>query len=646
MSALAGLWNFDGDPGAERDCARMLAAQSIYGPHASDTWDAGSVAIGRNLYRILPEDVRDAQPLTGGEGRYVMVADVRLDNRDDLIRILQISAEQARGLADSAILLAAWERWREACFDQLVGDYAFAVWDRNDRRLILARDPLGARPLHYHRANKFVAFASMPKGLHTLAAIPREPDEERAAEYLALLPETGPASFFKNVERVEAGCHVAVTAVGTTSRRHWEPKRQRLKLAGAPEYAEAMRHHLDQAVRSQLRGAGNAVGAHLSSGFDSSAVASSAAIQMAETGGRVDAFTSVPRQGYDGPVPRGRHGDEGPVAACTAALYPNMQHVLIRGGERSPLANLDRNFFLYDRPLLNLCNATWVDAINDAARARKLTVLLTGQMGNMSISYDGLTLLPQLMRSGRWLKWLRESRGVIRNRHMRTLGVLNTTFGPYIPVPIWAWINKVLEDRNVSLESYSALNPERVAAIDLEARARATNVDLSYRPRKDGFETRLWVLRRVDLGNYTKGVLGGWGIDQRDPTADRRLLEFCLSVPEEQFLNNGKTKALARLAFDGRMAPEAIAMRGKGLQAIDWHEGLTAARGALAEEVARLEDCGPAATAIDVPRLQKLVAEWPEGGWETDEVMRSYRLALLRAVSTGHFLRRASGSNA
>ncbi|HEY4939807.1 MAG TPA: asparagine synthase-related protein [Rhizomicrobium sp.] len=646
MSALAGMWNFDGKPDAGLSCARMLTVQSIYGPHDEAQWDMGSICVGRRLFRSLPEDSYDNQPLAGGDGRYILIADVRLDNRDELIGTLQIPPDRARVLADSAVLLAAWERWQDDCFDHLVGDYAFALWDRSAQRLVLARDPLGMRPLHYHRGKSFLAFASMPKGLHALPEIPRQPDEERVAEHLALLPESGPQSFFKNIERVEAGCCVAVTAAGLTSRRHWEPQRKLIKLAGPEEYAEALRGHFDQAVRSQLRGAGETVGAHLSSGFDSSAVASSAAIQMARTGGKVVAFTAVPRQGYDGPTPHGRHGDEGPIAARTAALYSNMEHVRIRGGDRSPLANLDRNFFLYDRPVLNLCNATWSNAINDAAQARKLTVMLTGQMGNMSISYGGETLLPQLMRTGRWFKWAREGTKVVRKGHMRTLGVLSATFGPYTPLPLWRWINKVVEDRAVDVQSYSAINPKRLAELDMQSRARARALDLSYRPRKDGFETRLWVLRRVDLGNYRAGTLAGWGLDQRDPTADRRLIEFCLAVPEEQLLLDGETKALARRAFAGRLAPEVIGTRRKGYQAVDWHEGLTAAHGSLREEVARLEDCGPAAEAIDLARLKALVEDWPQGGWETDRVMRLYRSALLRAVSTGHFLRRASGSNA
>src|SRR5262249_52484053 len=155
---IAGLWRFNGQPDAADGCARMLAVQKLYGPHDGAEWSGGDVALGRRLMRILPEDIFDRQPLIGGEGRYVLVAGVRLDNRNELTKILQLPPGQARDYPDAAILLAAIERWGESCFSHLVGDYAFALWDSTYRRLILARDPLGQRPLHYHRTGNFFAF--------------------------------------------------------------------------------------------------------------------------------------------------------------------------------------------------------------------------------------------------------------------------------------------------------------------------------------------------------------------------------------------------------------------------------------------------------------------------------------------------------
>jgi asparagine synthase (glutamine-hydrolysing) len=82
-----------------------------------------------------------------------------------------------------------------------------------------------------------------------------------------------------------------------------------------------------------------------------------------------------------------------------------------------------------------------------------------------------------------------------------------------------------------------------------------------------------------------------------------------------------------------------------GYQAADWHEAVTAGRDDIAGWIGRLEGCGPAASALDLPRLRRLVENWPTSGWERDDVCYPYRFALLRGLSVGHFLHRASGSN-
>src|SRR5260370_20699824 len=91
MTALAGVWRFDKRPDAEDACARMLSAQQIYGIHDVSHWENGDVALGRRLTRLLPEDMFDSQPLVGGGGRYVLVADIRLDNREELARELGLA---------------------------------------------------------------------------------------------------------------------------------------------------------------------------------------------------------------------------------------------------------------------------------------------------------------------------------------------------------------------------------------------------------------------------------------------------------------------------------------------------------------------------------------------------------------------------
>lgn len=625
----------------------MLAAQAIYGPHARDQLDIGDLALGRCLFRKLPEDVHDSQPLIGGGGRFVLVCDVRLDNRDDLIATLGIDHGIAATMADSAILLAAWEKWQAECFTHIFGDYALALWHRDARALLLARSPGGVRPLFYHISQGFVAVGSMAKGLHALAEIARQPDPDRIVDDLAMLPEHGSRSFFAGIQRVEPGHLVTISADGSASTRcHWRPNRAPIRLANRDAYAEALLEIFDAAVRVRLRGGGPAIGSHLSSGFDSAAVATSAAMQLAPSGGRVIAFTHVPRPGYDGPVPRHRHGDEGRIAAETAALYANIEHVPLAHQGGSPLAELDRNFHLFERPITNLCNQNWIVQINDAAQTRGLSVLLSGMLGNMTISYGGETLLPALVAQGRWLHWLREARALVRHGGYRPRGVAVASFGPFLPAFLWRWIQRAFAGNDTGLASYSALRPGHVAPEELEQRARSRAVDFHLRPRTDGVATRLWAINRIDLGTYHLGSLAGWGLDMRDPTIDHRLIDFMLGVPEEMLLSNGVTKALARHAFGPRLSPNVLASRTKGLQAVDWHEAMTAHRADLIAELARLGDCVPAAAAIDLPRLNRLVDNWPTGGWDTPAITKSYRMAMLRAISTGHFIRKASGSNA
>lgn len=645
MTALAGLWRFDRRPDAADGCARMLRAQESYGPHHSAQWSGSpGVALGRRLMRTLPEDVFDRRPLVGGQGRYVLVADVRLDNRDELAEELRIPAPQARGLCDSAILLAAVERWGETCVDHVIGDYAFVFWDAANQRLFLARDPIGQRPLHYHCGDKFFAFSSMPKGLHALPDVPYAPDEERVAEFLALMPETGTQSFFRGIERVEPGHLAIVTATSLKARRYWQPRNSKIKLSGPAEYVEAMRQHLDEAVKCRLRGTGN-LGVFLSGGWDSGAVAATAARLLAPSGRKLLAFTGVPRVGYDGPAPRNRIVDEGRLAAATAALYPNIEHILVPNEGRSPLADLDRFFNLVDRPMLNICSTAWSHSFNNAVGARNVNICLNGNFGNMGLSYSGLELLPELFRSGRWLRLWREARALVAARKMSWRGILANTFGPWCPSTLWVQINKLATGHAYELQDYAAINPRRLIELDLPARAKAKNLDLVYRPWKSGSAMRLWAIQRSDPGNYNKATLGGWQIDTRDPTADVRLLEFCLSVPTEQFLRDGKQRALALDALADRLPKVVLDERRRGLIGADWHEDMTAARDDIAGEIGRLEASPSASKALDIARLRQLTERWPTEGWDRADIAMPYRYALLRAVSAGHFLRRATGSN-
>jgi asparagine synthase (glutamine-hydrolysing) len=635
VSAIAGLWRRRNGPGPEAGCERMLLAQAIYGPDDAARWSDGEMAVGRRLYRLLPEDIHDRGPLTLADGS-VLVADLRLDNRLELGVALDLDASRAASLCDAAILAMAWDRWEEGCFDRLAGDYAFAVWSAARRRLFLARDPFGHRPLHYHRGDGWFAFASMPKGLQAVAEGTSSPDTARMAQFLALLPETGPRSFFEGIERVEPGCWAAVTGDEVEVRRHWRPQPAILRSGSADDSAHLLRAQLDRAVSAQLRGAGDEVGAHLSSGWDSTVVAATAARLMAPHGGRVTAFTAAPREGYAGAAPKGLHNDEAPLAAETVALHANMAHVVVRGAPRPILDGVDREALLNDRPMLNLCNRTWWEDINRAAGVRGVRVMLTGDFGNLTITPSGIEQLGELVAKGAWLTWLGQARALARSGALGWPAILATSIGERLPPPVWNLIRRLAGRRPERRIDYVAMPPGRLAAVLRPAHGRGAGPAL---------DPRAAAMQGADLGCYAKGALAAWGVDIRHPATDRRLVELCLSIPPGQLIEDGLPRALARRAFADRVAPAVFAARTRGYQGADWHESLCLGRAEIVEEVERLASCPPAAALLDIDRLRALVRTWPNWGWERDEIMVPYRLALLRAVSAGRFLRRASGAN-
>jgi asparagine synthase (glutamine-hydrolysing) len=153
------------------------------------------------------------------------------------------------------------------------------------------------------------------------------------------------------------------------------------------------------------------------------------------------------------------------------------------------------------------------------------------------------------------------------------------------------------------------------------------------------------VLRRADPGSFLKGMLGGWQIDQRDPPADIRLVEFCLAVPTEQFLHAGMRRALARQVLADRVPRRVLDEPARSYQAADWHERMTRQRAEIAAEVAQLDNSVAAARALDLSRMHHLLECWPTNGWARDDVIDPYRFALLRGLSGGRFLRKVARSN-
>ena len=255
--------------------------------------------MGRCLLRLLPEDRFDRQPLSAG-GVTSLVADVRLDNRAELEAELGLS--QATGCGQWPTAICCWRHGSvgdEQCVDHLSGAFSFAVWNQQEQHLFLARDHTGERPLFYASTANCFAFASMPKGLHRLPFVGAEVDEDYIARYLTLANMPIEQTVFRNVQRLPSRLlaqHSVVRRRKLT--RYWRTDHlQDLRLGSPEEYLDCFRERFDGAVRSRLRTRGG-IGAQLSGGLDSGAVAATAARLLGAEGRELTCFTAVPRPGF------------------------------------------------------------------------------------------------------------------------------------------------------------------------------------------------------------------------------------------------------------------------------------------------------------------------------------------------------------
>lgn len=248
--------------------------------------------------------------------------------------------------------------------------------------------------------------------------------------------------------------------------------------------------------------------------------------------------------------------------------------------------------------------------------------------------------LAQLLANAQPLKLAGVSLALARGgRSLTSLGA--QAVGPFVPPAIWRALRKMTGRIEDSL-AMSAVSRARVSA--REEGSNGLGFDRADRPVGKPFEARLWALRRADGGNAYKGVLGEWGLSVRDPTADRRIIEYCLAVPPEEFVRGGTTRSLARRAFADRLPPEVAGFALRGYQSADWYEAMDLARPEIEQEVAAIARCPQAAEALELAWVDEAVADWP-GDWSQPATRDRYRLGLLRALSAGHFMRKVKGTN-
>jgi len=289
MCGIAGIIRFDGAPVAREDLARMSDAQRHRGPDGDGIWADGSVGLGHRRLAIIDLSAAGSQPMRAPGGD-VIVYNGEVYNFKELRRELEQVGHAFVSTSDTEVVLHAWTEWGEACLPRLNGHFAFAVWNPARRRLVLARDRFGVKPLYYHDGGSFLAFSSEVKALLALPTVSRRVCLPALNEYFTFQNIFTDRTLFDGILLLPAGCRMDLSpcARGATRPVRYRdllPNEEPLEIGGDEAAAEV--HRLFVAAVERQLVSDVPVGSYLSGGMDSGSITTIARSRV----GRLTTFT-------------------------------------------------------------------------------------------------------------------------------------------------------------------------------------------------------------------------------------------------------------------------------------------------------------------------------------------------------------------
>jgi asparagine synthase (glutamine-hydrolysing) len=289
MCGIAGIVRFDGAPVAREDLARMSEAQRHRGPDGDGLWADGAVGFGHRRLAIIDLSSAASQPMKGPHGE-IIIYNGEVYNFRPLRRELQALGHEFLSTSDTEVVLHAWIEWGEASLLRLNGHFAFAIWNPVERRVVLARDRFGVKPVYYHAGESFVAFASEVKALLVLSEVPRRLCLPALNEYFTFQNIFTDRTLFDGINLLPAGhlMHLSPCAPGSArpiSFCDLLPAADPLDIDSDEAAAEV--HRLFVAAVERQLVSDVPVGTYLSGGVDSGSITTIARSRI----GRLTTFT-------------------------------------------------------------------------------------------------------------------------------------------------------------------------------------------------------------------------------------------------------------------------------------------------------------------------------------------------------------------
>jgi asparagine synthase (glutamine-hydrolysing) len=366
-----------------------------------------------------------------------------------------------------------------------------------------------------------------------------------------------------------------------------------------------------------------------------------AARALTERGKRLAAYTQVPRAGFDGPVADGCYADETPYVETIRQFAGNIDVTYIRNDECDDFADLERCFLAFEGPVRNPLTLGWMLAIPRVARAQGRRVLLGGLFGNSTISWNGWSQTIDHLLAGRLITTFQQWRLYYRCSSDSRWSAFRRLI--WEPLAARRPGSTPRRHRAAPWSNHSAIRADFAAAMGVEERARRNGHDFLCRERSG---ERANSLTPADyVGDSLEAEKAITGVELRDPTADIDVVSFCFGVPPQQFLVEDIDRSLIRRAMWGRLPEAVLTNRQSGVHSADWYEKLDRRRDWLAEQLTELSASPLTRRAIDLPRLERAIKNWPARGGHTSAAADEYQLALPRAFAAARFLNWLESTN-
>lgn len=543
MSAITGIFYRDGRSVNEEQINKMNDRLSHRGPDGSAIWCEGPVGLGHQMLYTTPESLHEELPFE--EDGLVITADARIDNRKELSEKLGI--EDKEEISDSYFILKAYQKWGEDCPKELLGDFAFAIWDKNKEKLFCARDHMGVKPFYYYLDKEMFVFGTEIKAIYSVCGGSHELDERRLALFLMVDDFFEKEStFYKNIKSLTAAHYLIFDKSEIKIKRYWklDPGSQ-IIMDSEEDYANKFLEIFSEAVKCRLRSP-SPIGVMLSGGLDSSSVTCTAKKIFSENKqqGDIHTFSYI---FDDFPEADERYYIEKVID--TGGIEPHF----IKCDEINPLKDIDTMLFYQDQPLSSFQIAL-VHKSRLMVHQSGIHVLLTGEGGDDVVSH-GKRYLEELLVTFQWGKLIDNISDIskvrdINNCKLFVFTVLQVVIYYLIRTRLYHFFKK--DDDHM-------LNKDFSRKLKINNISMADKMSSIIKAKEYHYYSLDTISHQLTFETMDQGS-SIFNIEMRHPFYDKRLIEFCYAIPTEMKLKLGFNRYIMRIAMD-RILPEEIQWR-------------------------------------------------------------------------------------